>query len=307
MKTSPHVGIIIVVIILIAAGALYFLLSPKPVVSPTMATSTPVSSSHTTNTVSFSCDSGSFTGVFGSSSVMLTLSDGRSLTLPQGMSGSGIRYESTSTPNEDIVLESEGNNAFITENGKTTFNNCVAGTNASSTANEGTKTFTDNGNTFSFIYPSQFTVSGGGVGYSTDWMVNATTSGMLLAKLTIPSSFQPKTNFGDATLTIGTSADPHALKQCNTFSESGGPSVPSTQVTINGVSFTKFSESDAGAGNIYQTTSYRTIRNNQCYAIEYTIHSANIQNYSPDQGITTFDQNKVQSVLEEIVHSVQFK
>jgi membrane-bound inhibitor of C-type lysozyme len=304
MKTSPNVAVAVVVIILVVAGALYFLLSPKSAVSPTVATST---TSTVANTVSFSCDTGSFTGVFGSSSVVLTLSDGRSFTLPQVMSGSGIRYESTSTANEDIVLESEGSNAFITENGKTTFTNCISGTNATSTNATGIKTFTDQGNTFSFTYPSQFMVSGGGIGYSTDWMVNATTSGMLLAKLTIPSSFQPKTNFGDATLTIGTSADPEAVKQCTTFSESGGPSVPSSQVTINGVTYTKFSESDAGAGNIYQTTSYRTIRNDQCYALEYTIHSANIENYSPDQGITAFDQTKVQSVLDGIIQSVKFK
>jgi membrane-bound inhibitor of C-type lysozyme len=307
MKINPQLGIAIVIIILIIVGAVYFLLVPKSAISPTMATSTPV----TSNTVLFSCDMGSFTGVFGSSTVALTLSDGRSFTLPQTISGSGIRYESTSTPNEDIVLNSEGNDAFITENGKVIYNNCVAGTTASSTGtNMGTsteKTFTDQGNTFSFTYPSQFNVSGGGVGYSNDWMVNATTSGMVLAKLVIPSSFEPKTNFGDATFTIGTSADLSAVAECTTYAESGGAALVKSQVTINGVTYTKFVTSDAGAGNIYQTTSYRTIRNSQCYAIEYTIHSANIQNYSPDQGITAFDQNKVQSLLEAIVQSLRFK
>ena len=302
MKLSPQLGIGIVIAILVIVGALYFLAVPKSAISPT-ATSTAQTE---LNTVNYSCTTGTIIAAYSQNAVDLTLSDGRSLTLPQVLSGSGIRYESTSTAT-DIVFSSEGNNAFLTENGTTTYDNCLAGTTATSTASStgAISTFTDQGKTFSFTYPSEFSVSGGGVGYSTGWMDFATTSGMVLAKLTIPSTFEPNTNFGDATFTIGTSADPAAVKSCTTFS-AGGTKAAESQVIINGTTYTKFLESDAGAGNDYQTTSYRTVRNNQCYAVEYTIHSANIQNYDPSQGITAFDQNKVNSVLESIVQSVRF-
>jgi hypothetical protein len=129
---------------------------------------------------------------------------------------------------------------------------------------------------------------------------------MLLAKATLPRETQPKTNFSGATFTVGTSADSDAVTGCTTNALDGTGTNKGAAV-INGVNFTKFETSDAGAGNFYDTTSYRTVRNNQCYAIEYTIHSTNIGNYSPDQGIKAFDKLSVQKVLEQMVQSFTFK
>ncbi len=302
MKLSPVIAVLIVIFVLFIAGLFYFVFTPKAA-APTVATSTPPALQ---NSITYSCDAGTVKASYENNSVMIQLSDGRAFTLPQTQSGSGIRYESSSTP-DDIVFWSEGNNAFITENGTTTYSNCVAntGTTNSSTASS-TSTFTDQGKTFSFVYPTQFIVSGNGVGYSTDWMLNTQTSGIVLAKLTIPSSFQSETNFVGATLTVGTSADPTALLQCKTSAGSGGPAPEKSTVIINGIIFTKFVSTDAAAGNEYMTTSYRTIRNNQCYALEYTIHSANIENYPPGSGIKTFNQIQVQSTLENIVQSFRF-
>ena len=305
-KPTPLIAIGIIIVLLIIAGAVYFLMVPKASAPTTTATSTASSQ----NVVSYSCDTGTIQAAFeipaqttATGSVSLMLSDGRSMTLPQTISGSGIRYETGANTPQDIVFASEGDNAFLSENGKTTYNNCVV--NGSTGDASGTQTFTDQGKTFSFSYPSIFKISGGGVGYSTDWMQNATTSGLLLVKATLPSSFEPKTNFANATLTVGTSADPTAISECLTYA-AGGNGVKKSSVTINGVAYTKFLTSDAGAGNFYQTTSYRALRNSQCYAVEYTIHSSNIGNYSPDQGITAFDQAKVQNALESIVQSFKF-
>ncbi len=82
--------------------------------------------------------------------------------------------------------------------------------------------------------------------------------------------------------------------------------VTSMPVIIHGITYTKVTYSDAGAGNFYDTTSYRVVRHSQCYAIEYTIHSSNIGNYSPNQGISAFDEWKVQSILEGMVQSFIF-
>jgi hypothetical protein len=177
-------------------------------------------------------------------------------------------------------------------------------TTTTTTTTSTAKTYTDSGHTFTFEYPSQFTVTSGS-GTSTDWMTNATTSGKLLATLIIPRSFEPKTNFADAKFTVGASSNAAAVSTCLSVPPSGGP-VQKNVVTINGVSYTKYTSGDAAAGNFYETTSYRTVHNGQCYALEYTIHSTNLSNYSPDQGITQFDKAKVQNTLEGLVQSFKF-
>lgn len=75
----------------------------------------------------FTCDAGkTVAAVFHDapqSSVELTLSDGRELTLPQTLSGSGARY---ANGDESFVFWNKGDTAFIEENGKTTYNGCIA-------------------------------------------------------------------------------------------------------------------------------------------------------------------------------------
>lgn len=298
MKRSyTYIGIIIVLVVIVAFGA-YAYTHRAPVAGTITATA------------SYLCRDGkTIDATYTANNVALTLSDGRYLTLPQVISGSGIRYEQGAGTSNDVAFLSKGDNAFLLENDTQTFADCVANaaTGAASTTTSGsTKTFTDTGKTFSFSYPNNFTVSGGGVGYSQSWMVNATTSGLTLAKATLPRAFQPNTNFSEATLTVGTSADPSAIATCLTYNPSGGPVRAAQKVSINGTAFTKFSSSDAGAGNRYETTSYRTLRNNQCYALEYTIHSTNIGNYDPSQGVKEFDQTSVQNALDGVVNSFKF-
>jgi plastocyanin len=194
--------------------------------------------------------------------------------------------------------------ATTTNNGNMSTNQNENNTNNNSNnppAVSGTKTFTDPAGTFTFDYPSQFTVASSGD--NSFWMSNSTRPGTVLAIMTIPKSFEPNTNFGDARFTVGKSTDSSAVSSCLTATN-GATKVGT--VTINGTTFTKIAAKDAAAGNIYETTSYRTVKNNQCYAVEYTIHSGNIQNYDPSLGITAFDKAKVQNILENIVQSFKF-
>ena len=314
MKPTPHIALIIIVILLIVSGGAYFLIVSKahaPTQPSVVATSTAQTSDSASNqnVVTYFCDEGSFTATFldstlPTSRVSLVLPGNQTIVLPQVQSGSGIRYEQGAGTSNDVQFSSEGANAFLMQGTKTTYNNCLA---ASVTINtDGTHTFTDAGKLFSFTYPSTVQIAGGGIGYSTDWMVNATTSGMLLAKATLPRTVQPKTNFSGATFTVGTSADDDAVTGCLTNALSGAGTSKGV-ATIHGITFTKFETSDAGAGNFYDTTSYRTVHNNQCYAIEYTIHSTYIGNYSPDQGISAFDKASVQKTLEQMAQSFTFK
>ncbi len=74
----------------------------------------------------FTCGAGKFidaTFVNGAAnSVDLKLSDGRTMTLAQTMSGSGARYANAG---ESIVFWNKGNTAVIEEGGKTTFDGCA--------------------------------------------------------------------------------------------------------------------------------------------------------------------------------------
>ena len=56
-------------------------------------------------------------------SVALELSDGRRLTVPAGLSGSGARYANA---DESFVFWNKGDTAFIEERGKTTYDDCKA-------------------------------------------------------------------------------------------------------------------------------------------------------------------------------------
>jgi len=55
-------------------------------------------------------------------SVVLKLSDGRAMTLPQTLSADGARYANA---DESIVFWSKGNGLTFTENGKETYLGCV--------------------------------------------------------------------------------------------------------------------------------------------------------------------------------------
>lgn len=73
----------------------------------------------------FKCDADkSIDATFYDEKVDLKLSDGRSMELPQVISGSGARYANA---DESFVFWNKGNTAFVTEgpDEKMTFENCV--------------------------------------------------------------------------------------------------------------------------------------------------------------------------------------
>lgn len=131
------------------------------------------------------------------------------------------------------------------------------------------KTYADPQGVFSFKYPETFSVSG--------------REGTTLATISIPRGYLPQTNFSEAKLMI-------------TFSSGA------TDATCSGTTNT----SDAGAGNFYETTTSKKIYDGDCYTFEYVIHSTNIYNYDPDQGIKVFDKAKVKGELESVIKSFKY-
>lgn len=287
MNKTHHPFAIVLTIIAIAVAAV-LLFKKYPASAPVTLVPT---------NIHYACTSGAIDASYTGDTVALTLSDGRTFVLPQTISASGVRYEK-----DGLVFVSKGDNSFFEENSVTTYNNCVA--NAATAVSDGdTKTFTDNGKTFTFSYPNTLVLSGGEIGYNTSWRNNTQTLGLSFVKVAIPRGSYPKTNFSEAWFTVGTSSDATAIKEC-LIATNGEQAKGIT--TINGVQYATFELGDAGAGNYYETTSYRTMRNSQCYAIEYTVHSTNLGAYDPSQGISQFDGVTVIDILESIVHSFSF-
>jgi hypothetical protein len=170
---------------------------------------------------------------------------------------------------------------------------------------------TDANNTsggFSIAYPIDFDVQDNYPATpSTDWRLDANgTLGVKYFILTVPRAFDPQTNFADATLTIGGSKNATAVAQCLVMDQSGGPVTATSSATINGTSFTVFRSSDAGAGNYYETTSYRTIHAGECYAVEYTVHSGQLANYPATYDLQPLNEGEINSLLQNIVGTFKF-
>jgi len=163
-----------------------------------------------------------------------------------------------------------------------------------------------NSKTFSIAYPIDFqTTDNLLMTPSADWSMNAFgTTGVKAFTLTVPKAFEPQTNFSDATLTVGLSANATAVHECLSPSTEGSTSAATT--TINGVAFSVFHSSDAGAGNLYATTSYRTLHSGTCYAIEYTVHSSQIANYPASYNLQPLDEHKIDSLMQQIVGTFTF-
>lgn len=206
----------------------------------------------------------------------------------------------------DSFIQGFGNVKIV--DGKEVFDNISTVTYDSKSkfvkSDDCTETFTDADKTFSYKYNSFWKNIEGDRIPTLDWRVDAKQKGMLLSRVLFYKSYLPNTNFSNAKLTIGASTDPDAIKSCTTVTAGNG--ITKSEVTISGYPFVKVTTGDAGAGNYYETTSYRGLLDGDCYVIEYTIHSTSIAAYSPDQGIKEFDKAQIESELEEVVKSFKF-
>jgi hypothetical protein len=168
------------------------------------------------------------------------------------------------------------------------------------------QTYSDTSAGYSIAFPIDFTVTEPtSVKASTSWRMNNIdqTSGVQTFTLVVPAAFEPQTNFANAMLTVGSSQSTKALSDC--LIAQNGEATSSTQV-INGSTFTIFTSSNPGAGQLYDTTSYRTTHASTCYAIEYTIHSSQLGNFPASYDLQQFDENQVDAVLNTIVGTFTF-
>ncbi|MBX4199102.1 hypothetical protein KW800_02385 [Candidatus Parcubacteria bacterium] len=169
---------------------------------------------------------------------------------------------------------------------------------------KGWQVYTDPTGTVSIKHPTEAEIKTPPTGLTQEWRVDATTpKGTLLVDIRIPKSYMPGTNFSEARFTVGRSADAAEIKNCAVVHDNF---TDKSTVTISGYQFTKFNQSDAAAGNRYDSTVYHGIFDGDCYAIEYTIHSTNIGNYPPELGVKEFDKGKIEDTLEQMAESVKW-
>jgi len=166
-----------------------------------------------------------------------------------------------------------------------------------------------NHNGWSIAYPIDFDMNDN---YSStpsdDWRMGMPGGlGLQFFTLTIPKAFEPQTNFADAKLTVGMSKNAAAVAQCLIPEPTEPNQIPTSTVTLNGSVFTVFHFADAGAGNYYETTSYRALHAGACWAVEYTIHSSQIGNYPSAYNLKPFNEMALHDVLDRIVGTFRFE
>jgi hypothetical protein len=119
----------------------------------------------------------------------------------------------------------------------------------------------------------------------------------------LPKSLFKGTNLTGAAVYIGASSSSSAIAAWD--KPLSGESSAGT-VTTNGVTFAVFTHTDQAAGNIYDSTIYRTVRKGVCFEVVELLHSGNISNYTAGS-VKQFDKSKFQGYLGAIVSSLTFK
>lgn len=126
-----------------------------------------------------------------------------------------------------------------------------------------------------------------------------------LASFVLPGSMSKGTNLGEAGVYVGATSTPSIVASCVEPDVTQGESV-GMETTIAGKEFRVFVSNDAGAGNFYERTSYRTLYKGFCLEFVTLLHSGNIGNYPPDT-VQQFDKPYFQGILDSIVYTVRFK
>lgn len=221
-------------------------------------------------------------------SVALSLSDGRTMTLPQTISADGGRYANA---DESLVFWTKGNGATITEGTQPTYTCIVAAKDPG-----GLPGIYENGTAgFSIRYPSNYTIDPNFKNielgdkkpiYGVQFKIASTTAaGTNLAADTYLSVEEiPQAKSCDASLFIY-------------------PGVATSTLEENGTTYSIASSTDAGAGNRYEEHIFAIPGTNPCVAVRYFIHYSVFENYPPGS-ITRFDEGKLIAQFDAIRRSL---
>jgi len=211
-----------------------------------------------------------------SGKVALTLSDGRSMTLPQTLSADGGRYANA---DESFVFWTKGNGALVLENNQEkSYIGCIR-VMPTPEGSDLTQAYVNNDVGVSIRMPEGYAAAAYkyenmGPGKSIDGV-----------KFTIPSSVTTGTNLASDTY-LSIEAIP-AVKSCSAslFLENA----KTLEMSYGDTTYSVASSTGAGAGNRYEETVYAIPGTNPCLAIRYMVHYGVIENY-PAGTVKEFDK-----------------
>ena len=229
-------------------------------------------------------------------SVIVTLSDGRTMKLAQTISADGTRYANA---DESFVFWGKGNGALVLENNQSkSYTGCITVSPAQAGVNL-PSVYSNSSEGFSLRLPSLATSSTAD-GYTPDASYKYQELGpgkdISGTKFTIPASLTKGTNLSTDSY-ISVEEIPKATACSATlFVDSG---TKATTVTDNGTTYSMAKTGDAGAGNRYDETVYAIPGTNPCVAVRYFIHYGAFDNY-PTGSITQFDEQGLIASFDQI-------
>lgn len=214
-------------------------------------------------------------------SVALSLSDGRSLTLPQTISASGIRYANA---DESVLFWSKGRTAFMTEGGAETYGGCLE---VAADSGGLPNAYASSAKGFSLRYPAGYTAD-----ESYSYQLLGPGKGISGVKFQVPAALAEGTNLSaDTYLSVETMPGAQTCS-AGAFLPQG---VASAEMTDSGTTYSVATSSEAAAGNRYEETVYAIPGTNPCVAVRYFIHYGVFENY-PAGSVQEFDR---QALLEQ--------
>jgi len=230
-------------------------------------------------------------------SVALTLGDGRQMTLPQTISGSGVRYANAG---ESVVFWNEGNTAFMQEGSTTTYSGCITASDMA--GQESWSIFASSSMGVSFKYPQGYTLA---PQQYTELGPGKTIFGV---KAVIPPGEATGTNLADDSYLsveeISTSTPQISGGWCTPTLFLGlGPKDSLQQVSDNGTNYLTASSTGAGAGNRYEEWVWTLPGTDPCVAVRYFIHYSVIENYPPGK-VEAFNEQQLLSEFDGIRRSL---
>ena len=236
---------------------------------------------------SFLCkDSKSVIATFSSADAALTLSDGRTMTLPRAQSADGARYANA---DESVVFWNVGNTAFITEgkDGAETYSGCIV----ASAAPTGWVATLNSQFAFTLSHPAGYIVKD-------PFTYQALGPGKDIAGIAF---VVPKEAVAGTNLSADSFVSVERIPNAPTCTAALFlPDVKAVaNVADNGTDYSVATSSGAGAGNFYNEVVYAIPGTNPCTAVRYLIHSTNIANY-PAGAVTEFNQDAVLQEFDAI-------
>ena len=130
------------------------------------------------------------------------------------------------------------------------------------------------------------------------WNVNAKeTAGDQIVDIIYPESNEVLS----AEIRIGGSAEPAGVGSCFSFDKNFATST----LMINGIRFVRSISSDAAMSHFSNITSFRTLHNGACIAIDEVIYGTNPDVYDPPRSLP-FDKILSGAILDNVVASFTF-